>query len=154
MRKLLFLLVFFSQQILYAQYDDDNIVINKQEVTYTFKVRKADVQVKMVKRTDYECTKRSDDLSASIFYDDMSTIDKAEVHGASAKPTYHQCSSEDIFYSDDKVCNLDFSFGKKGDKRQVTFEKTYNEPRYVEPVFLSEPYFIRQMIVKVVVPKE
>lgn len=138
----------------FAQSDNDKVIISNQEEKYTFLISNNKLIVKEILTTDYECVEPSV-VSIVKFYDSHSTIDKVSIKGQKGiQPKYQLYSSEDIFYSDAKICSFDLRFLKKGEKVQVTFETTYDDPRYFPTVYLSDIQFIRNKTLSISVPSE
>jgi transglutaminase-like putative cysteine protease len=137
----------------YSQRDDDNIIIAGREESYTFLIDKNTVNIKEKTSTDYLCTKMSDRIQVSEIYDAQSSIDKVNIKAANKpSPRYSLYTSDDIFYSDAKICYFDLHFDKKDQTANVRFEKTCKDPRYFTTIYFSEPLFVRQKTVRINIP--
>lgn len=147
---LIFLLLISAP--LLGQSDDNNVVISSRNETYTFDENKGQIFIKEKTETNYECTKMGTSIPVVEMYNDQSTIDKVNTKGRASTPQYNQYSDDDLFYTDAKVCHFKLFFDKKGSTAQVKFEKTYKDPRYFTSVYLSEPLFIKEKTVTIVVP--
>ncbi|NMA72632.1 MAG: transglutaminase domain-containing protein [Bacteroidales bacterium] len=135
-----------------AQTEDDNVIITKCFESYTFKEEKGSVVVKEKKETFYECTKRGTSIPIIEFYDNETTLDKVGGKRKST-PEYSLYTTNDMFYTDMKVCYFDLYFDRKGSTGEVKFEKTHKEPRYFSIVGLSDSEFIKEKTVQVIVPE-
>ncbi|MDR2056718.1 MAG: transglutaminase-like domain-containing protein [Dysgonamonadaceae bacterium] len=153
--KNLFLLsvLFYPLAFVYAQREDDNIVITNKEESYTFFIDKNTVCIKEKASTDYLCTKMNASIPVIEMYDIHSTIDKISVKADNKpKPRYSLYISDDIFYSDAKICYFDLHFSKKDRTAAVQLEKTYRDPRYFSTIYFSEPLFVQQKTVTIRIP--
>lgn len=136
-----------------AQTEDDNIIITNKNVTYEYVIDKGKVVVKEKYIAEYEATRLGGKTYTYEMYDNESTIDKARVKGIKLNdPKYTQYSSNDIFYSDAKICEISLFFDKKGKKGSVEFEKTIKDPRYFPVISLSDDLFVRNKTVKIILP--
>lgn len=138
--------------LLSAQTEDDNVIITNCFETYTFQEEKGSVVVKEKKETHYECTKRGTSIPIVEFYDNETTLDKVGGKKKS-KPEYSLYTTDDMFYTDMKVCYFNLYFDRKGSTGEVKFEKTHKEPRYFSIVGLSDSEFIKEKTVQVIVPE-
>ena len=152
-KTLLFLIFSYFALIVNSQTKDDNIIITDKEESYTFIVEKAKVYVKETSVTDYLCTQMSSSINVAEFYNEKSTIDKVQIKGVfGITPQYATYKSDNIFYSDAKICYFNLPFDKKEKTAQVRIEKTYNDPRYFTTVYFPENLFIRSKKVTITVP--
>ncbi len=135
-----------------AQTDEDNIIITNCFETYTFQEEKGSVVVKEKKETNYECTKRGTNIPIVEFYDNETTLDKVGGKRTST-PEYSLYTTDDMFYTDMKVCYFNLYFDRKGSTGVVKFEKTHKEPRYFSVIGLSDIQFIKEKTVQVIVPE-
>lgn len=132
---------------------NDNIIIDNSHETYKIIASKDGQNIDKVKsiiETTYSTQRSDEKIIAGLSYNSFSSIDKASAPGA--KPLYIPDYDEGIFYDDTKMCLLYFNI-KKGDKATAKFEKTYNKAEYFTSIGLSEGYFIKNKIVKIIVPK-
>ncbi|MDH6307102.1 hypothetical protein M2451_002336 [Dysgonomonas sp. PFB1-18] len=136
---------------LFAQTDDDNVIITNRIETYVFEESKGTAVVKEKSETYYECTKRGTSIPIMEMYDSQTTLDKVS-NKRNATPKYNLYTTDDMFYSDAKVCHFDLSFDRKGSTGEVKFEKTYKDPRYFTSIYLSEPQFVKEKTVTITIP--
>lgn len=150
---LLFLTLLSFLASAYSQREEDNIIITNREESYSFLIDKNTVCIKEKTSTDYLCSKMSARVQVSEMYDDQTSIDKVSIK-ADNKPTpqYSLYNSDDIFYSDAKICYFNLGFDKKDRTANVRFEKTCKDPRYFTTIYLSEPLFVRQKTVSIHIP--
>lgn len=144
-------LILLSYAPAFAQTPDDNVIITRREEKYTFVQRDGQVFIREKSVTDYEATRIGTTIVISEFYDDQSTIDKVSA-SKKIKPQYNLYTSDNLFYSDARVCHFRLPFDSKGATAQVRFEKSYQDPRYFTTIYLSEPFFTREKTVEITVP--
>lgn len=144
---------FFCSFIAIAQTEDDNIIISNKDVTYEYILDKGQVVVKEKYIAEYEATRLGGKTYTYEMYDNESTIDKVRVKGIKLEnPKYTQYSSNDIFYTDAKICEISLYFDKKGKKGSVEFEKTIKDPRYFPVISLCDDLFVKNKTVKIILP--
>lgn len=150
---LIILLVFFSNATrLAAQTDDDNVIITNSSIAYSFEEDNGSVKIKEKKETYYEATKKGKTHHTVEFYSDQVSLDKVSVKKKYGDPQYKQYSSDDMFYTDVKVCNISLSLDRKGSTSEVKVEKTYRDPRYFTTVYFPEVEFIKERTISLSVP--
>ena len=136
-----------------AQNEDDNIIITNKQESYVFENGESGVVVKGFSTTQYEASKMSGTIPFFEFYNNEIDIDKVKIKGIkNVKPAYNLYVSDDLFYSDAKVCHFQLYFENKGKTAQVELQKTIKDPRYFTSVYLSEPQFVKQKTVTINVP--
>lgn len=139
----------------YSQTEDDNVIITNKDVTYEYTIENGNVVVKEKYIAEYEATRMSDKVYVYEMYNNESTIDRVKVKGVKGErvvPEYKLHSSNDIFYSDAKICYMRIPFSSKGAKVKVEFEKTYKDPRYFTVISMIEPQFVKNKTIKIIVP--
>lgn len=132
---------------------NDNIIIENAIETYTIIASKDGQSIDKVKskiETTYTAQRTEEKIIAGLSYNSFSSVDKASA--PNAKPLYIPDYEEGIFYDDTKICLLFFNI-KKGEKATAKFEKTYNKAEYFTSIGFSEGYFIKNKIVKLIVPQ-
>ena len=151
---ILFVFFLLSHSYILGQTDDDNVIITQKEVTYEYLIEKGNVVVKEKYEATFEATRMATNTSVYEMYDNESTIDKVRIRSIKGlAPQYSLYKSNDIFYSDAKICYMDLHFDKKGKTGRVEFEKTIKDPRYFTVIPLLEyGYFIKNKTVRIVVP--
>jgi hypothetical protein len=150
---LLLVALFCSLATASAQREEDNVVISNKEESYTFVIDKNTVCIKENTSTDYLCTKMGTTIPVSEMYNIQSSLDKVSIKADNnPKPQYSLYTTNDIFYSDMKICYFKLLFEKKDRTANVRFQKTYQDPRYFSTIYLSEPFFVQQKTVTIHIP--
>ena len=140
--------------LLFAQSEEDNMVIDNQICTYTFKQQKYNVIVEEKQEITYSCFKNVTPVMFYRFYNLDSEITKIKVKGVKASaPRYETYTKENIFYDDTKVCYLNLNFSRKDETGTVTYEKRYTDLYKFSGVNVLENHFVRNKIVQIVVPR-
>lgn len=134
-----------------AQSEDDNVIITNSIETYSFEEEKGNAVVKEKTETYYECTKRGTSITIMESYDNQTSLDKVSGKKKS-NPEYRLYTSDNMFYSDLKVCYFDLYFDRKGTTGEVKFEKTHKDPRYFTTIYFPEYQFIKEKTVSVSIP--
>ena len=139
---------------------DSNIVISsaKEVHEFVFNKKASRVEIRQELNVSYLCNSFRTDLPVVEMYDNETTIDKVEasVDGRKLKdlkPSYEYYSSDDIFYSDSRICYFQLPLQKQGAIGEVRFEKTITDPRYFTAIYFTELYKVKNKQVIVKVPK-
>lgn len=135
-----------------AQSDDDNVIITNSTITYSFEENKGEVNIKEKKETHYEAVKMGEIYSVMEAYFSKIVLDKVSVKKKWGQPEYKLYSSDEMFYTDMKICNISLNFDKKGSTGEVKIEKTYTDPRYFTTVYFPELEFIKEKTVTFYIP--
>jgi len=147
-----FLCIFYIP--IFAQTEDDNVVITKMEDVFTFKLN--DDKSPFIEEESsarYVCTQISGNIVLARFYDNLSEITDINVEGVKGvKPQYRMYQEEGLFYNDTKVCTINLPFTQKNKIADVSFKKIFNDLHYFSTVYLSEDQFIKNKTVKLIVP--
>lgn len=131
------ILFLLCTSMILAQNDDDNILITNKQINFIF-----------------ENSKMSETIPFFEFYNNEIEINSVKIKGIkNVKPAYNLYVSDDLFYSDAKVCHFILPFETKGKTAQVELQKTIKDPRYFTSVYLSEPQFLKQKTVNITVPE-
>ena len=139
--------------------DSKNIVLSNVSRTFRFVKgnKEHPVQVNEESRRTYYCNSYRSDVQVVEFYNDNETIDDLGItvngskkHGIT--PKYEYYSSSGIFYSDAHVCYFNLPLAKQGSSSEVTFRKTYLDPRYFSTIYFSDQQPIQQQEISIVVP--
>lgn len=139
--------------VAFSQTDDDNVIITKSIESYEFKIEKDSVVIYETEQTEFLATKTREYVPYSKHFDSYSKIERATVSGAYAKPVYRHSVSDEIFYSDDKICYFTLPFDKKDKSLTVNFRKKYFDPHYFGIVSFVDSYFIKSKTVTITVPE-
>ncbi len=150
----LFVIVLLLPWVAFSQTDDDNVIITQSTELYDFKIEKDSVVIIETEETTFTATKTRDVIPYSKHFDSYSKIEKASVSGVfGVKPTYRHSFSDEIFYSDDKICLFSLPFDKKDKSLTVNFRKKYLDPHYFGIINFSDAYFIKSKVVVISVPE-
>ena len=137
---------------MYTQTEDDRIIISNQQETYTYKIEKGKVVVEEHTETSYEALK-SASIPVARFYDNYTEIKRVKIKELKGiTPKYSMYQSGEYFYSDAKICYFDLSFVRKGITAQVEFDIRYNDPIYFTSVYFPELEYVKEKVVRIVVP--
>jgi hypothetical protein len=148
------ILLSLCASIILAQNDDDNVLITNKQNNFIFENSKNGIIVKETAVTNFEASKMSETVSFFEFYNNEVEINSIKIKGIkNVKPAYKLYVSDDLFYSDAKVCHFKLPFESKGKTAQVELQKTIKDPRYFTSVYLSEPHFLKQKTVNITVPE-
>lgn len=148
------ILFLLCTSMILAQNDDDNILITNKQINFIFENSKDGVIVKETSITSFEASKMSETIPFFEFYNNEIEINSVKIKGIkNVKPAYNLYVSDDLFYSDAKVCHFILPFETKGKTAQVELQKTIKDPRYFTSVYLSEPQFLKQKTVNITVPE-
>jgi Transglutaminase-like superfamily len=153
---LLLLTTFISTA--FAGDDDKNITITSEKEYYRFELDKDNVVVKSTLQTIYRCNAFRTDMQVAEWYNDQYKIDDVSinVNGSRAryiKVEYEYYSSNNIFYTDSRICHFNMPFEKKDSENKVEFEKTILDPRYFTSVYFTNPLFAAQKVIVIEVPR-
>jgi len=147
------LIIVFIAPVLYAQSNEDNIIIEKKTENYSYNISSKQVVLEEKSITNYLCLKWPEKITVADFYNLYSKIDKVDIKAEKKiTPVYEMYKDNDIFYSDMKVCYFELPFTKKGERASVSFEKTYNDIRVFNTIIFSEPQFVKEKTVQIVIP--
>ena len=156
---LLFYMIVLLVPGIYAQEDDNNITIQSAKETYRFVAgnKENPVMVKQMSVVSYVCNKFRADIPIVDFYNNQVQMNSivAKVNGVKLKNLNTDCGfyeKDGIFYSDARVCYFKLPFEKKGARGEVSIEKTTLDPRYFTSIYFTEPYYIENKEVQIIVP--
>ncbi|TFF34678.1 transglutaminase-like domain-containing protein [Mucilaginibacter psychrotolerans] len=162
MTKYLFLVFFslFFAHIVYGQSADSTISIKSADENYQFvyNAKTAAVEIKEKQTVSYISTRFQATVPVALNYNNQVTLTSVncEVDGHKPrdfKPVYTYYGSDDIFYSDEKICYFPMAIPRKGGLGVVTFEQTVNDPRYFTSIYFTEPYALEQKTVAIKIPR-
>lgn len=146
--------------IAYGITADSAVTINTATENYQFvyNSKTASVEIKQKLTTTYIANNFQANVPVVQGYNNHITINDVEckVDGRTPrdfKPVYTYYGSDDVFYSDQKICYFPLTIPKKGGLGVVTFEETVNDPRYFTNIGFSEPYAVNQKEVSVKIPR-
>ncbi|WP_321436174.1 transglutaminase domain-containing protein [uncultured Bacteroides sp.] len=139
---------------IFAQTEDDNVIITSMEDVFTFKLNdNKEPFIEEKSSAAYECTRISEKIVLAKFYDNSSEVENVRIKGLKGvKPEYSMYQEEGLFYNDTKICTLNLPFTLKNRNAEVSFKKIFHDPHYFSGTYLSEPLFVKNKTVKLVVP--
>lgn len=144
-----------------AQNKHDNIVIANASERYLFTGRKDEkgtVEVEHTSATTYLCEGYPSSIPVFEHYNNEISIDDVSIFvdgefSKDIKPVYEYKESDNIFFSDLKLCYFSLPFKKKGATAEVIFKKTIRSPLYFTSVYLIGQRKIQDKTVKILVPE-
>jgi len=148
-----FLFTLLTATFLYAQTQDDNIIIDYKTESFTYKAYSK--QVYLVEKTtaNYRSLKWADKITVVEFYNLYSTINAVDIKAEKTiTPTYEMYKDDGVFYSDRKVCYFELPFSKKDVKASVSFTKTHKDICIFHEIIFPEPQFVKEKKVEINVP--
>lgn len=139
---------------LFAQSDDDNMIIKNQTCTYTYKQESDNVIVEEKQEIVYSCLKNVQPITFYRFYDLYSEITNIKAKGVNASsPQYETYTRQGIFYADEKVCYLNLDFKKKDEIATVTYQKKYKDVYKFSCINIVENHFVKNKAIQIIVPQ-
>lgn len=153
-RFIIYFFLCFCCTSVFAQTEDDNVIITSMEDVFTFKLNdNNELFIEEKSLAAYECTRISEKIVLAKFYDNFSEVENVRVKGLKGvKPEYSMYQEEGLFYNDTKICTLNLPFTLKNRNAEVSFKKIFHDPHYFSGAYLSEPQFVKSKTVKLVVP--
>jgi transglutaminase-like putative cysteine protease len=153
-------LCLFCTQIVYGQSADSTISIKSAVENYQFvyNAKTAAVEIKEKQTVSYTSSRFQATVPVALNYNNQVTLTSVacEVDGRKPrdfKPVYTYYGSDDVFYSDEKICYFPMAIPRKGALGIVTFEQTVNDPRYFTSIYFTEPYALEQKTVAIKIPR-
>jgi hypothetical protein len=153
-------LCLFTAPLVYALPADSTISIRSAVESYQFvyNAKSGQVEVKQKQTATYTSSRFQATVPVVLNYNNQVTLNSVdcEVDGRRPrdfKPVYTYYGSDDIFYSDEKICYFPMVIPKMGGTGVVTFEQTVNDPRYFTSIYFTEPYAVDQKQVTIKVPR-
>jgi len=147
------LIIVLIAPALHAQSNEDNIIIEKMTDNYSYNISSKQVTLEEKSITNYLCLKWPEKITVANFYNLYSKIGKVDIKAEKKiSPVYEMYRNNNIFYSDMKVCYFELPFSKKNERASVGFEKTYNDIRIFNEILFSEPQFVKEKTVQIIIP--
>ncbi|MDB5128233.1 transglutaminase family protein [Mucilaginibacter sp.] len=150
----------FAVNFAFGNTADSAVTINSTVETYQFvyNTKTVSVEIKQKLIATYIANTFQANVPIAQGYNNHVTINNVEckVDGRTPrdfKPTYTYYGSDDVFYSDQKICYFPLTIPKKGGLGVVTFEETVNDPRYFTSIGFSEAYAVNQKEISVKIPR-
>lgn len=120
-----------------------SITSAKNTYQFVYSAKENRVEVKETLTTDYVSNKYQVQLPIAETYNNNTGIDRVEAKvdnhtPAGFNPMDSYYSTDDIFFSDERICYFPLYLAKKGTTASVTFMETVNDPRYFTEVFFPD----------------
>ncbi|HWZ14053.1 MAG TPA: transglutaminase-like domain-containing protein [Mucilaginibacter sp.] len=135
-----------------------SIISSKNSYEFIYNQKAGRVEVKEILNTLYTSNTYAVKLPVAEVYNNDVTIDNVEanvdnhsVHDF--KPIYSYYSTDDVFFSDEKICYFPLMLPKRGSTANVTFSETIDDPRYFTTVYFSNEWAIKHGEVSVKIPR-
>ncbi|HEX8020881.1 transglutaminase-like domain-containing protein [Mucilaginibacter sp.] len=130
----------------------------KNEFRFNWNSKNNRVEIKQKLNSIYTSNAYQVNYTVSEFYNNNISIDDitCKVDGRTPrgfKPEYTYYGSDDIFYSDERVCYFPLELAKKGSTGSVTFEETLNDPRYFTNIYFADELPVQQGEVTIEIPR-
>jgi hypothetical protein len=139
---------------------EKNVVIEsaKDEFTFVYNKKMNRIEVQEKQYIKYKTLLTSAKIQIGETYSDNITIDNVavKVDGDKAKwitPKYEYLSQDDIFFSDQHICFFNVDLYKKESNTEVTFEKTYTDPKYFCQIYFDEAYDVQNKEIIITIPR-
>ncbi len=147
-------------RMLQESFPDEQALVRELETTYTFlrtgtpgNVTATESGVAVV-----QSLARDVKVMRTVFYDEYSAISGHKLKGnkdSRIKYDYMRCGDFEIdglFYHDARVCRFMMLFGEPGETNTLSYDKTYNDLRYLSDIPLSDDYRVARMKVTLSIP--
>jgi transglutaminase-like putative cysteine protease len=150
----------FVTQIVCGQPADSTISIISAVENYQFvyNTKSKNVEVQQKQMASYTSSRFQATVPVVLSYNNQVTLTSVDCEVDNRrprdfKPVYTYYGSDDIFYSDEKICYFPMAIPKKGGVGVVTFEQTVNDPRYFTSIYFTEPYSVDKKEVSIKIPR-
>ncbi len=150
----------FVTQIVCGQPADSTISIKSAVENYQFvyNTKSKNVEVQQKQMASYTSSRFQATVPVVLSYNNQVTLTSVDCEVDNRrprdfKPVYTYYGSDDIFYSDEKICYFPMAIPKKGGVGVVTFEQTVNDPRYFTSIYFTEPYWVDKKEVSIKIPR-
>lgn len=144
---------------LIKEFPEEEAVILKSTVNYSFKRDNSLVPLKVVEKSTstYIALEDNAKVVARKYYDAYSKLNNHRFSSPNSYSVEHfqRCGNyeaDGIFYHDAKVCNFFMGMKKTGDQIVLTTTKTFLDPKYFTRVFLNDDYTVKERIIRFHVP--
>jgi hypothetical protein len=143
-----------------TQFEDENIIILKNNENVSFSLSKRDDKVKVTHQVSEELMNINNrtDIQKYIYYDGESYITSFELKYRSKKPAYFQVidravSDDDIFHHDARVKYTNVDFPVQGYKYYFESIKKTKDIKYFTTLYFTNKYHTLKKEIKITVPK-
>ena len=145
------LLAFLFATNVCAQTEDNNVMVSDASDCYYFSEKNGVVTVRNERAETYTATRMWADVQPFISYGRGCQLTSSRVRGYS--PMYKNVTRSSVFAGDTKVCYFNARLGSKGETLRASFERLYSDVRFFTDIPFHNDYFIKDKVIKVVVPK-
>lgn len=144
----------------FASAPDSSVSITKakDEIQYNWNPKLNRVEINRKSTIDYISNAYQVNYPVAEFYNDHITINSVtcKVDGRTPrdfKPRYSYYGEENVFYSDARMCYFSMPLTKTGSTGSVTFDETYDDPRYFTAIHFTGNEGIKHKEVTVKIPR-
>jgi hypothetical protein len=144
----------------FAGAPDSSVIIAaaKDEIQYSWNNKLNRVEINRKSAIDYISNAYQVNYPVAEFYNDHISINSVtcKVDGHTPrdfKPRYSYYGEENVFYSDARVCYFSMLLNKTGSTGSVTFDETYDDPRYFTTIHFTGNEAIKHKEVTVKIPR-
>ena len=136
-----------------AQTATDNIVISDATCQY-WPVAADDgtLRFKNKTQTTYLAERMGGWVEPAIYYGNDITLDSYSA-GLGNVAQFKSIEPPGVFYGDMRVCYYQLYLSRKGKKATARFERTFNDCRFVDCIFLDDDYLTRHKRLEITLPK-
>jgi hypothetical protein len=154
-----FIAVFCFTEVFSSEPDSSvSIVTEKAEIQYSWNSKLNRVEINTRSTTSYVSNAYQVNYPVAEFYNDHITINSVtcKVDGHiphDFKPHYSYYGEENVFYSDARMCYFSMPLTKTGSTGAVSFDETYDDPRYFTSIHFTGNAAIKHKEVTVKIPR-
>lgn len=149
----LIITLFCLTQTALSQTADDAIVISDATSQYwPISADDSTIKFKNKTQTTYLAERMGGWLQSAAYYGNSITLDSHSA-GLGNIANHKVIEPPGVFYDDTRVCFYQIYLSRKGKKASTRFERTFNDPRYMECIFLDDDYLTRHKQVEITLPK-
>ncbi len=146
-----YLVALFCATNIYAQTNDDNVIVTDATDTYIFSQKNGNIIVTNERKETYLATRSQANIQPFITYGQGCRLDKARCLGA--QKNYKNITSGNVFAGDTKVCYFDVSIERKNKSAKASFVRTYTDVHCFTGISFHNDFFIKDKTIKVIVPQ-
>ncbi len=147
-------------RVVQETFPDEQALVKELEMTFTFGRTGSPDNVTATESgfAIVQSLARDIKVMRTVFYDEYSSISGHKLKGnkdSRIKYDYMRCGDFEIdglFYHDARVCRFLMLFGESGETNTLSYDKTYNDLRYLSDIPLSDDYRVARMKVTLRVP--
>jgi len=138
--------------------DDPDIIINKMKQKVEFFVERGELKATITYNYEVSATTAvSSAFVRNIFVDNTSEVSKvkskiAKKPKSNTKLVFADYQSNGIFHSDLRYASYKYTFNKKDGPVKITYEKTFNDIKFLDPLYFNDFYEVDDSSIEIVVP--